>query len=303
MTPLLEMLEKGEYYINYVNILPITTESNFFWNLSSDSRVYTNIDYGYLIPIYIRAAEGYDYYNEDRVNYYLDRYKKTKERPTPIIINLSGKDYENIVLDGHHKIVASYLKNEPIKAIMIMNCKKNIKDSLTAMPQSKGIFNIKLINNHPSILSRTFAEIEYKTKKNYKSKLNKEKNIEYKNIFKDKIYETKYKYPDLGTSISIYHIYPNNFSKDEENLNVKERCYKLIDLFFNNRDKSKEYALKVAKRTDIDMDVYLAFTILFNFDDEEVIFFFSDYYSNYCGFDESTNYLYKISALYLDIDE
>ena len=49
--------------------------------------------------------------------------------------------------------------------------------------------------------------------------------------------------------------------------------------------------------------VYLAFIILFNFSDDDVIFFFSDYYSNYCEFDESTNYLYKLSALYLDIDE
>ena len=78
MTPLLEMLEKGEYYINYVNILPITTENNFFWDLSSDSRVYTSIDYGYLIPVYIRAAEAYDFYNEDRINYYLERYEKNK---------------------------------------------------------------------------------------------------------------------------------------------------------------------------------------------------------------------------------
>jgi len=180
MTPLLEMLEIGEYYINYVNIFPITTENNYFWDLSSDSRVYTSIDYGYLIPIYIRAAEGYDFYNADRVNYYLDRYEKTNERPTPIIINLSGRDYENIVLDGHHKIVASYLKNEPIKAIMIMKCKNNIKDSLTAMPQNKGILNIKLINNHPSVLSRIFAEIEDKTKKNTNLKLIKKKILNIK---------------------------------------------------------------------------------------------------------------------------
>ena len=103
--------------------------------------------------------------------------------------------------------------------------------------------------------------------------------------------------------MEVYHTQPNNFSKDEENLNIKERCNKLLDLFLNNRNDSKEYALKIAKRTDIDIDVYLAFTILFNFDDDDVIFFFSDYYSNYCGFDESTNYLYKMSALYLNIDE
>ena len=103
--------------------------------------------------------------------------------------------------------------------------------------------------------------------------------------------------------MSIYHTEPNNFSKDEENLNIEERCYKLLDLFMNNRKESKEYALKIAKRKDIDIDVYLAFIILFNFSDNDVIFFFSDYYSNYCEFDESTNYLYKLSALYLDIDE
>ena len=303
MTPLLEMLEIGEYYINYVNIFPTTTESNFFWDLSSDSRVYTSIDYGYLIPIYIRAAEGYDYYNEERVNYYLDRYENTKKRPTPIIINPSGEDYENIVLDGHHKIIASYLKNEPIKAIMIMKCKKNIKEQLNIVPQNKGILNIKLINNQQSTVSRNFFEIEYKTKKEYKSKLNKEKNIKYENIFKDKIYETKYKYPNLGTLIATYYVIPYNLSKDEDNLNLKERCNKLLELFLTNRNESKEYALKIAKQTDVDIDVYLAFTILFNFDDEDVIFFFSDYYSNYCGFDESTNYLYKMSALYLDIDE
>ena len=303
MTSLLEMLELGEYYINYVNIFPTTTESNFFWDLSSDSRVYTSIDYGYLIPIYIRAAEGYDYYNEKRVNYYIDRYEKTKERPTPIIINLSVYDYQNIVLDGHHKIIASYLKNEPIKAIMIMKCKKNIKEQLNIVPQRKGILNIKLINNLQSEVSRKFYEIGYNTQKEYKSKLNKKQNIEYKNIFQDKVYETKYKYTNLGTLISIDYVMPYNLSKDEDNLNLKERCNKLLELFFTNRNNSKEYALKIAKRTDIDIDVYLAFTILFNFNDEDVIFFFSDYYSNYCGFDESTNYLYKISALYLGLDE
>ena len=175
MTPLLIMLEKGEYYVNYVNIFPTTTENNFFWDLSSDSRVYTSIDYGYLTPIYIKAAEGYDFYNEDRVNYYLDRYEKTKERPTPIIINLSGEDYENIVLDGHHKIVASYLKNEPIKAIMIMKNKNNIKNPLNVISQNKGILNIKLINNHPSVLSGVFSEIEYKTKKSINLNLIKKK--------------------------------------------------------------------------------------------------------------------------------
>lgn len=303
MTPLLEMLEEGEYYINYVKIFPTTTENKFFWDLSSDSKVHNSIDYGYLIPIYIRAAEGYDFYNKDRVNYYLERYEKTKERPTPIIINLSGRDYENIVLDGHHKIVASYLKNEPIKAIMIMNCKKNIKHSLTPIPQRKGILNIKLINDYSSQLSKFFYETEYKIKKNYKSKLNKSKNIEYENIFNDKIYKTKYKYPDIRTLMKIYYIRPNNFSKDEEGLNIKERCHKLLELFLTNRSKSKEYALKIAKRTEIDVDVYLAITILFNFNDEDVIFFFSDYYSNYCEFDESTNYIYKMSALYLNIEE
>jgi len=117
------------------------------------------------------------------------------------------------------------------------------------------------------------------------------------------MYEKKYKYPNLGTLMTIYHIHPNNFSKDEENLNIEERCHKLLDLFLTNRNKSKEYALQIAKRTEIDIDVYLAFTILFNFNDEDVIFFFLDYYSNYYDFDESTNYLYKMSALYLDIDE
>ena len=303
MTPLLEMLEKGEYYINYVNIFPITTENKFFWDLSSDSRVYKSIDYGYIIPTYIKASEGYDFYNEDRVNYYLDKYEKTKERPTPIIINLSGEDYENIVLDGHHKIVASYLKNEPIKALMIMKCKNTIKNTFNVIPQNKQILKTKLVNNQPSPLSSVFAGIEYKSKKKYKFKLNKEKNLEYNNMFKDKIYETKYKYPNIKTLISIYHTEPNNFSKDEENLNIEERCYKLLNLFMNNRKESKEYALKIAKRKDIDIDVYLAFIILFNFDEDDVIFFFSDYYSNYCEFDESTNYLYKLSALYLDIDE
>ena len=61
MTPLLELLEIGEYYINYVNIIPTTTETNFFWDLSFDSRVYTSIDFAYLTPIYIRAAEGNDF--------------------------------------------------------------------------------------------------------------------------------------------------------------------------------------------------------------------------------------------------
>lgn len=303
MTPLLEMLEKGEYYINYVNIFPTTTENKFFWDLSSDSRVYKSIGYGYLIPTYIKASEAYDFYNEDRVNYYLDRYEKTKERPTPIIINLSGEDYENIVLDGHHKIVASYLKNEPIKAIMIMKYKNNIKNTLNVIPQSEGTLKTKLVNNQSLPLSSVFTTIEYKFKNKYKSKLIKEKNVEYNNIFKDKIYETKYKYPNMETLMSIYHIQPNNFSKDEENLNVEERCYNLLNLFMNNRKESKEYALKIAKRTDVDIDVYLAFTILYNFNDDDVIFFFADYYSNYCDFDESTNYLYKMSALYLDIEE
>lgn len=125
MTPLLEMLEKGNYYIGYINIFPITNEGNFFWNYSNDSKILTNTDYCYFLPLYIRASENYNFYNEDRLKYYLDRYDNTNKRPTPIVINC--QEYENIVIDGHHKILASYLRNEPIRAIMIMRCQKKYK--------------------------------------------------------------------------------------------------------------------------------------------------------------------------------
>lgn len=310
MTPILEMLEKGEYYISYVNIFPITSEGNFFWDLSSDSRVFSSFDYGYLLPMYIRGAENHNFYNEDRVKYYLDRYNKTTKRPVPIIINTSGRDYENIVLDGHHKIIASYLKNEPINTIMIMKSFQYVKDALTPIPQ-KWLFNIKLINNHSSSVSTIFSKIEYNFKNKYKSTLNKEPSIECQNIFNDKLYKTNNKYPDLSTLMDIYHLRSDNFVKDEDGLDLRTRCLKLLNLFITERNKAKEYALKIANQTEENIDVYLAFKILSNYEDNDTRefflnyyeYYFSDYYSNYNDNSKIENYLYKIALDYLEIEE
>ena len=86
--------------------------------------------------------------------------------------------------------------------------------------------------------------------------------------------------------------------KNRYSMSSYEKLYFLLALVDTLEPTKRGINLK-----DIDIDVYLAFIILFNFSDDDVIFFFSDYYSNYCEFDESTNYLYKLSALYLDIDE
>lgn len=309
MTPLLEMLEKGEYYIGYVNIFPTTSEGNFFWDLSTDSRVYNSIDYAYLLPMYIRGTENYHFYNEDRVNYYLDRYNKTTTRPTPIIINLSGYDYENVVLDGHHKIIASYLNNEPIRAIMIMKNNKYVKDALTPTKQ-KGLFNIKLINNHPSSVSTIFSKIEYNFKDKYKSHLNKDISIEYQNIFNNTLYKTNNKYPNLSTLIHIYHTESSSFVKDEDGLDLRTRCFKLLNLFVTDRNKTKEYALKIANQTEYNIDVYLAFKMLSNYQDKDVKefflnyyeYYFSDYYSNYEDDSKIENSLYKIALDYLELE-
>lgn len=310
MNPLLEMFEKGEYYIGYVNIFPITSEGNFFYDLSSDSKVLRSIDYSYLIPMYIRGAENYSYYNEERVKYYLDRYDKTTKRPVPIVINLSGYDYQNIVLDGHHKIIASYLKNEPIRAIMIMKKNQYVKEPLTPIPQ-KGMINIKLINNHSSSIPRIFSKIEYNFKDKYKSTLNKETSIEYKNIFNDKLYKTNNKYPDLSTLINIYHLESSSLVQDEDGLDLKTRCNKLLNLFLTDRNDAKKYALKIANQSETNIDVYLAFKILSNYQDEEIKEFFlnhyeyyySDYYSNDNDDNNIENLLYKIAIDYLEIDE
>lgn len=98
--------------------------------------------------------------------------------------------------------------------------------------------------------------------------------IKYKKIFNHKIYKTNNKYPELSTLINIYHLEKNSLIKDEAGLDLRMCCFKLLNLFITDRKKVKEYTLKIANKTEIDIDVYLAFKILRNYNDNDVKEFF-----------------------------
>ena len=130
--PLLTLLETGFYLVADAICYPTDGDKNFFWNVPNepvetlatgpvaiydDEDSYFNYIYGE--PVYLYPTQTTDSYDENRVKYYIDKFKELADSsPRAIVYYLDN--FMNFVIDGHHKACASALLGEPLRCLLII---------------------------------------------------------------------------------------------------------------------------------------------------------------------------------------
>ncbi len=70
-------------------------------------------------PVYLYPTQTTDSYDENRVEYYTDKFKELGDSsPRAIVYYLDN--LMNFVIDGHHKACASALLGEPLRCLLII---------------------------------------------------------------------------------------------------------------------------------------------------------------------------------------
>lgn len=133
LTPLLRLLEDGEYELSEEDMIPTDGENNFFWNLATRSNyyhasadVYYNGTYIKGVPKFLVPSEGIECYNKKIVNYYREKIRNG-EKLLGVALELRG--FMALLLDGHHKATAAYLEGKNLKCLTIKYHNHDVKTS------------------------------------------------------------------------------------------------------------------------------------------------------------------------------
>ena len=128
ITPLLKLLNNGFYMIADVECYPTDGNGNFFWNVPNDlvlnpataMKCLRDDDFTYIggQPVYLYPTQTTDAYNSERVDYYIEKFKKMSDNEPRAIVYNCG-EFINFIIDGHHKACAAALLGKPLKCILI----------------------------------------------------------------------------------------------------------------------------------------------------------------------------------------
>jgi len=260
MEPLLKLFETGFYLIAEAECYPTDGNGNFFWNVPNEftdspatGLAYlkdsdTDTSYVFNQPVYLYPTQTTDCYNEERVEYYIDKFNN---EPRAIVYNFGG--FINFVIDGHHKACAAALLGKPLKCLLI------IKGEYS---QNYGEDNQIFLNFLSSNIRKEDIPIKYQPflkekEKNWGSMIINEGTVN-KRQWEDKYINSAKKYPSLieyATKVDDL-IYENieisdelinycliNFDIDSQ---VKARkIFRNLELL--NVEKAKDFAVRYAK--------------------------------------------------------
>ena len=260
MEPLLKLFETGFYLIAEAECYPTDGNGNFFWNVPNEftdspatGLAYlkdsdTDTSYVFNQPVYLYPTQTTDCYNEERVEYYIDKFNN---EPRAIVYNFGG--FINFVIDGHHKACAAALLGKPLKCLLI------IKGEYS---QNYGEDNQIFLNFLSSNIRKEDIPIKYQPflkekEKNWGSMIINEGTVN-KRQWEDKYINSVKKYPSLieyATKVDDL-IYENieisdelinycliNFDMDSQ---VKARKI-FRNLEFLDMEKAKDFAVRYAK--------------------------------------------------------
>ena len=295
MKPLLTLLESGFYLIADAICYP-TDGENFFWNVPNNLTENLTTAPAYLgegtyvfnQPVYLYPTQTTNSYNKDRVDYYIEKFKKMSDNEPRAIVYNCG-EFINFIIDGHHKACASALLKEPVNCILIIPGKiyedyyKNIclnfsgilvdykdipKEYTQYIRKEKFSPSQEKIEIKDGIVNNREWEKEYiNSAKHYLSI------IDYANVI-DIMQDNEIEVNDIFIKNCL-----ENFDKDSQ-VKMKKLLYLLK---FTDIKKAQEIALKYAKKTlreeEIDKELkQLVYRILLSDkNNEEVENIFIDY--------------------------
>ena len=303
ITPLLKLLNNGFYMVADVECYPTDGNGNFFWNVPNDlvlnpaiaMKCLRDDDFTYIgrQPVYLYPTQTTDAYNSERVDYYIEKFKKMSDNEPRVIVYNCG-EFINFIIDGHHKACAAALLGKPLKCILI-------KKAGYFMESEKGKWVDKLyfFSLYEKATSKNVPKKYLPFKKNEMKieKLNEIK-LEDGRVNKRK-WENKYldsveNYPSLERYANIVNAsinfefkitdelikkYVNTFDENSQEM-MKKIIY--ILMYTESLEKFQKIVIKYAKNSlnhKIDKDLKLTiYNILFQMkNNQEVEQIFIDY--------------------------
>ena len=260
MEPLLKLFETGFYLIAEAECYPTDGNGNFFWNVPNEFTDSPATGLAYLKdsdtdtycvfnqPVYLYPTQTTDCYNEERVEYYIDKFNN---EPRAIVYNFGG--FINFVIDGHHKACAAALLGKPLKCLLI------IKGEYS---QNYGEDNQIFLNFLSSNIRKEDIPIKYQPflkekEKNWGSMIINEGTVN-KRQWEDKYINLSKKYPSLieyATKVDDL-IYENIEINDELinyclinfDIDSQVKARKIFrNLEFLDVEKAKDFAFRYAK--------------------------------------------------------
>jgi len=303
ITPLLKLLNNGFYMIADVKCYPTDGNRNFFWNVPNDlvlnpataMKCLRDDDFTYIgrQPVYLYPTQTTDAYNSERVDYYIEKFKKMSDNEPRAIVYNCG-EFINFIIDGHHKACAAALLGKSLKCILI-------KKAGYFMESEKGKWVDKLyfFSLYEKATSKNVPKKYLPFKKNEMKieKLNEIK-LEDGRVNKRK-WENKYldsveNYPSLERYANIVNAsinfefkitdelikkYVNTFDENSQEM-MKKIIY--ILMYTESLEKFQKIVIKYAKNSlnhKIDKDLKLTiYNILFQMkNNQEVEQIFIDY--------------------------
>lgn len=126
LSPLLTLLESGLYLVADAICFPVDGNGNFFWNTPNGpikNPATAEITLPHWVPaqpIYLYPTQDTDCYNQERVSFYMDLFRREARHPRAIVYNFTP--YLNFMIDGHHKACAAALLHQPLACILIIPC-------------------------------------------------------------------------------------------------------------------------------------------------------------------------------------
>ena len=264
MNPLLKLFETGFYMIAEAECYPIDGNGNFFWNVPNEFTDSPATGLAYLKdsdtdtycvfnqPVYLYPTQTTDCYNEERVEYYIDKFNnEDNNEPRAIVYNFGG--FINFVIDGHHKACAAALLGKPLKCLLI------IKGEYS---QNYGEDNQIFLNFLSSNIRKEDIPIKYQPflkekEKNWGSMIINEGTVN-KRQWEDKYINLSKKYPSLieyATKVDDL-IYENIEINDELinyclinfDIDSQVKARKIFrNLEFLDVEKAKDFAVRYAK--------------------------------------------------------
>ena len=260
MEPLLKLFETGFYLIAEAECYPTDGNGNFFWNVPNEftdspatGLAYlkdsdTDTSYVFNQPVYLYPTQTTDCYNEERVEYYIDKFNN---EPRAIVYNFGG--FINFIIDEHHKACAAALLGKPLKCLLI------IKGEYS---QNYGEDNQIFLNFLSSNIRKEDIPIKYQPflkekEKNWGSMIINEGTVN-KRQWEDKYINSAKKYPSLieyATKVDDL-IYENIEISDELinyclinfDIDSQVKARKIFrNLEFLDVEKAKDFAVRYAK--------------------------------------------------------
>lgn len=295
LKPLLGLLDDGIYMLADVSHYPTDGDGKFFYDISNEDTKITAACTDYFNHDFLTVTEGFPAYlyptqsdrciNRERVDYYVELFKNTKNPPRAIAYHENG--FVSALLDGHHKAVAAAKLGVPINCLTIIRGFEHTHSYANGNKTETIHFSsIRLPNEYKEFINTKEPQFVHLEIEVYQL---------IKNVLTD-INPIIDAYPTVDELTKIYAIGLENteitdelvgkWLADKSKENLLKLKYVLIYLSFNDKPKAYSLARRIIADGSSDLPLEEAYKALLSDKSESTEKLFSDYLANHTNEDK-----------------